>query len=870
MKSKKNIQPEIIEDIVPSQMSDVLIGAFNRYAKAVITDRAIPDVRDGMKPVQRRIIFDMFDQGQVYSKPTVKCATIVGHVMGHYHPHGDSSIYDALVHMSQSWKMEAPLISFQGNNGSIDDDPAAANRYTEARLSLLSEYLVKDIDKDTVEMVPTFDDKSLEPTVLPARFPNLLVNGTSGIAVGSTTYIPPHNLKEVIDATIYRLNHKRATLDDLLTFIPGPDFPTGGIIDDKAALHSLYETGKGSFYLYCRTEINEDTNEIIVKEIPFGTVKISFVADLNKRKEQDKLDNIEEIIDESAKEDIEIIIKVKDGASPDDVLNYLQSKGALRSTISCNFLAIDRGHPRTMSLLDIIDAYIDHQRDIETKACKYDLKKDEDRKEIVTGLMKAYSILKELIEKIQKCNGKEGVKTMLKEDYGFTERQAEAIAMLPLYRLSNTDIVALRNEGIELDNDIKRLNDILSNPDKLDKEIEKTLKEVEKTFAKERYTNILEEKQTFQTVDKTKLIAKEDCQVAVTKDGYAKRTTLKSYKASGDAAKRDNDLSNLPKMKPSDALVFNQQISSHDALLLFTSMGNYAYIPVFMLTDIKWKEEGKHLNNLISLKPNEKIVSAFALNEFKKGVNVVILTSGNKIKRTPLVEFSQTVLTKKPLRACRLSDKDDKVVAVTLTGGNSDVVVVDEMGRASRYNEADIPMVSTSAMGVKAIASSFENCPLVGMISLSTKEVALMLVVSERRAARIILSSKLEATDRLGAKTPLIRVFKKNPMKIVSFEKTIKVKGQPNIVSVTTKESNFVIDLADLTPVEINCEMRENVEGIGKDNIQNMNKDGFVLDQGFVIEEPRPVKVQPAKATEDKADTQLSLFDLFERESKKN
>lgn len=869
MKNKKTIQPEIVEDIVPSQISDVLIGAFNRYAKAVITDRAVPDVRDGMKPVQRRIIFDMFDQGQVYAKPTVKCATIVGHVMGHFHPHGDASIYDALVHMSQSWKMEAPLVDFQGNNGSIDDDPAAASRYTEARLSLLSEYLVKDIDKNTVEMVPTFDDKSLEPTVLPARYPNLLVNGTSGIAVGSTTYIPPHNLKEVIDATIYRLNHKRATLDDLLSFIPGPDFPTGGIIDDKNSLRTLYETGKGSFYLYCRTEINEDTNEIIIKEIPFGTVKIDFVAGLNKRKEQDKLDNIEEIIDESAKEDIEIIIKVKEGASPDDVLNYLQSKGALRNTISCNFLAIDKGHPRTMSLLDIIDAYIDHQRDIETKACKYDLKKDEDRKEIVSGLMKAYSILKELIDKIQKCNGKEGVKTMLKTDYGFTERQSEAIAMLPLYRLSNTDIVALREESAALDQDMHRLNEILTNPDKLDREIEKVLKEVEKNFSADRKTNILEEKQSFQAVDKTKLIAKEDCQVAITKDGYAKRTTLKSYKASGDAAKKDNDPSNLPKMKPGDSLCFCQQISTHDALLLFTSMGNYAYIPVFLLNDIKWKEEGKHLNNLISLKPNEKIVSVFALKEFKKGVNVVILTSGNKIKRTALEEFTQSALTKKPLRACRLSDKDDKVVSVVLTGGNSDVIVVDEMGRASRFNESDIPLVSTAAMGVKAIASTFENCPLVGMISLSTKEVSLMLVVSERRAARLILSSKVEATDRLGAKTPLIRVFKKNPMRIVSFEKTEKVRGQVNIASVTTKESNFVIDLGALTPVEINCEMRENVEGIGKDNIISMNKDGFVLDDSFALEEPRPVKVQPAKATEDKADTQLSLFDLFERENKK-
>ena len=308
MKTTKT--PKYTENIVDSSISDVLIGAFNRYAKEVITDRAIPDARDGLKPVQRRIIFDMFDQGQVYEKPTVKSATIVGHVMGHYHPHGDSSIYDALVHLSQTWKMEAPLIDFQGNNGSIDDDPAAAYRYTEARLSKLSEYLVKDIDKDTVRMVPTFDDKNLEPTVLPARFPNLLVNGTSGIAVGSATYIPPHNLGEVIDATIYRIRHKNSTLDDLMNYGKGPDFPTSGIIYDKETLHSLYETGRGNFYLYCRCHIDEGENTIVITEIPYGLVKIDFVASLNKRKNQDHLDNIEEIIDESAKDYVKIVLKI--------------------------------------------------------------------------------------------------------------------------------------------------------------------------------------------------------------------------------------------------------------------------------------------------------------------------------------------------------------------------------------------------------------------------------------------------------------------------------------------------------------------------------------------------------------------------------
>lgn len=844
-------------------MSQVLINAFNRYAKTVITDRAIPDARDGLKPVQRRIIYGMYNQGQFYSKPTVKCATIVGDIMGHYHPHGDSSIYDALVHMSQGWKMEAPLIDFQGNNGSIDDDPAAASRYTEARLSLLSEYLTQDIDKNTVDMVPTFDDKRLEPTVLPAKFPNLLINGTSGIAVGSATYIPPHNLGEVIDATIYRINHKRCSLDDLMNFVIAPDFPTGGILDDKEAMRHLYETGSQNFYLYCKTEVDEANNQIIINEIPYGIVKIDFVASLNKRKETDNLDNIEEIIDESAKDDIKIVIQIKENASPYDVLNYLQLKGCLRNTISCNFLAIDKGHPKTMSLIELLDAYIDHQREMVTKSCQFDYKKAEDRMEIIDGLIKAYSILTELIEKIRKCNGKEGVKNMLKNDYGFTERQAEAIAMLPLYRLSNTDILALNKEKDDLTLEMERLNSILTNPNLLDKEIVTTLKEVAKKFAVPRKTVLLDAKQTFESVDQTKLIAKEDVYVALTTDGYAKRSSIKSYDSSAKANK--DDPLNMPKMKPSDSLVFLKKCTTHDSILFFTDKGTYGYLPIYMLNDMKWKEEGKHLNNLISLKANEKIVKAFLVNDFKEGINVCILTKENKVKRTPLKEFTQTTLTKKPLKACKLLNKDDRVVGVCLTSGNSDVLVTDIYGRTSRFNESEIPLVSTSAMGVKAIASGIDEAPLSSILSLTTKEVSLLLVLSNRRACRLINSAKIETRERLGAKDNLVKIFKSKPFEIIQVAKVNKVKGQNNYFSCVTMSGNVIIDLANLNPVDLNGEMRENIPDLGTQLIIGSNDLGEVVDDNFIIESPKPAKIVPTKATEDKADAQLSLFDLFEK-----
>lgn len=857
---KKQKVENIIENIVPQDMDEVLIGAFNRYAKIVITDRAIPDCRDGLKPVQRRIIYSMFKKGYLSTKPTVKCATIVGDIMGHYHPHGDSSIYEALVHLSQPWKCSAPLVSFQGNNGGLDNDMPADKRYTEAKLSPLADYMVKDIEKNTVTMVPTFDDMNLEPTVLPSRFPNLLVNGTQGIAVGSSTCIPTHNLSEVIEATIYRISHKRANLDDMLNFIKGPDFPTGGIIDDKKALRKIYEEGKGSFYLYAHAYVDEEKNAIIIDELPYGVIKKELVMTLNKRKESDNLNNIEEILDESAKGYVRISINLKQGSSAQDLLNYLQQKGLLKTTIACNLLAIYKGHPKTMSLLELIDAYIEHQREVENKATLYDLDVAKRRLEIVDGLLKVTSILDEVIAKIRKCNGKESVKKMLMSDYSFTENQSEAIAMLPLYRLSNTDIVALENENKELLKNIDLYNSYLSDPDKLDRKIISSLKEIEKKFSSPRRTVITEEKLTFSTVDQTKLIAKEECVVSLTYDGYAKRTSPKSYKAFADS-----ESYTLPKTKAGDHVVFLHQASTHDSLLLFTNKGNYAYLPVYFLPDIKWKEEGKHLNNLITLKNDEKIVRCFLVNDFRDDINVAILTSSNKIKRTKLSEFKQSTLTKRTLRCCKLINEKDSLVDVAFTTGNSDLIVVDKMGRASRYNENEVPLVSLTAIGVKAIASSIDNSPLVSLISLTSKEVSLLLVVSNRRACRLISTAKIQSSERLGAKVNLVRIFKKNPMNIISVNKIKKDKNTPSYASVTSQEERASIDLADLSPIDLNSEMRENIPLDSKNEIIGVDNLGEIIDESFESE-ASTVKVNKVKAKVDKADTQLSLFDLFEKE----
>lgn len=863
MRSKKKKEEILLqENIVDSEITNVLIGAFNRYAKEVITDRAIPDARDGLKPVQRRIIYDMYACGQVYSKPTVKSATIVGHVMGHFHPHGDASIYDALVHLSQPWKMEVPLVDFQGNNGSIDDDPAAANRYTEARLAQISEYMVGEIDKNTVKMVPTFDDKSLEPTVLPSRFPNLLVNGTQGIAVGSSTYIPPHNLGEVIDATIYRIRHKETDLDSIMKFIKAPDFPTGGLIDDKEAIQKLYETGRGSFPLYCNIEVAE--NEIIIKEIPYGIVKKNFVATLAKKKETDHLDNITEIVDESANEDIRISVRIKEGTDPSPILNYLQTKGLLKNTISCNFLAIDNGHPRTMPLIEVLDSFINHQREISTKAFQFDLKTALDRVEILEGYLKVQSILSEVIEKIRKASGKEGVKTMLKTDYKFTERQAEAIAMMPLYRLSNTDIVALKEEKKNLDQKIVSLRELLADQNKLDSSIIDILKAIKNKFATPRKTQILDEKQNFDSVDRTKLIAKESVYVAITADGYAKRSSVRSYQS---VANLSQDIP-LPSMKAGDHLVFDMLSDTHESLLLFTSAGRYAYVPVYMLQDNKWKEEGKHLNNILSFEPNEKIVKVFKVKDFYEGLNVVMLTEKNKIKKTPLSEFKTVASKPKLVRACMLSSKDDKLVAAEITTGNSDVLVVDEIGRASRFHEDMIPAAHLSAKGVGAIAAGVDTHPLVGLITLSSKEVSLLLLGMDRPAARLISTRDIPSTQRLGAKTALISQFKTFSVKIVGLKKIVGSKADAPKVICYTPESNFPLDISALNPVKVRTEVVANLKDLEDSNIAGFHDFGSVIDENFKPEEPRAKRAEPIKAKTEDVSTQLSLLDIFMEQQK--
>ena len=624
---------EVFKEKISNQpLEEVMGDRYATYAKYVIQDRAIPDVRDGLKPVQRRIIYAMYESGNISTRATKKCAHTVGAVMGRYHPHGDSSIYDALARMSQDWKVRVPLIDFQGNNGSIDGDVPAAYRYTEARLSEIAEELTRDLEKKTVDMDLTFDDTDFEPSVLPARFPNLLVNGSEGIAVALATEIPPHNLREVIDAVIWRLNHINVTPVDLMRFIKGPDFPTGGLIYESDGLRNIYETGRGRIEVAAKTQIIDEkgTKQIVITEIPYKTVKISIVYELDKIRHGKEIDGILEVRDESDRKGLRIVIDLKKDTKPEVILAYIFNKTQLKTSYSANVVAIVNGRPKTLNLLQIIDAYIDHQVDVITRRSNFDLSKCQTRLHIVDGLIKAISILDKIVAVIRSSKDKANAKDNLQKKFEFTETQSEAIVMLQLYKLSNTDISTLVKEKEALEKTILKLQGILEDRKKLDRVIIADLKAIATKYGDERRTQIVEKDINLQ-IDKRDLIAKEEVMLAITRDGYIKRSSIKSYRGSG--------VDSLPGMKEDDILVYRGVAMTTDFVLAFTNRGNYLYIPIHEIVDTKWKEEGKHINYLISLEYKEKIVCAFAVNEFRSDLFLALVTKKGQIKRVRLSDF---------------------------------------------------------------------------------------------------------------------------------------------------------------------------------------------------------------------------------------
>ena len=678
----------IIKKIEDYSLEEIMGDRFAKYAKEIIQDRAIPDVRDGLKPVQRRILYAMFKAGNTWDKGYLKCATTVGDVLGKYHPHGDSSVYDAMVRMSQWWKQNHILVDIHGNNGSMDGDPPAAYRYTEARLARISGELLKDLDKNTVSWAPNFDDRLLEPTVLPAKFPNLLVNGTNGISAGYATNIPPHNLGEIIDATIKRIDSPNCHLETILDIVKGPDFPTGGIAQGRQGIIDAFKTGRGKVIVQSKYEFKKEKGkeQIVISEIPFDVNKQNLVTKMESIRIDKKVEGIAEVRDETDREGLRIVIDLKNGANKNLILNYLLKNTDLQISYSYNMVAIVNRTPRTLGIIEIIDAYIAHLREVITKRTEFDLAFYQKNYHIIQGLIKAISILDEVIKVIRASKNKANAKENLVASFGFTMEQAEAIVTLQLYRLTNTDIVTLEEESEKLEKLIRECEEILNDESKLKNVMKNELRDVKKNYAVPRKTEIRDEITEIK-VDLKEMIPNEKVVVIVTNDGYVKRVSLKSYNSSEEETA----------LKPGDFVRGKFFVTTQDTLLLFTNLGNYLYIPIHKIAECKWKDLGKHISNTVVIKEEEKIVASMILKDKRK--NVVMFTKNGLTKQVALKDFEVTRYSK-PMMAIKLKNDDE---LVNVTTAKEDTLFVTHNGYYLRFKTREIPLVGVKASGVKGI-----------------------------------------------------------------------------------------------------------------------------------------------------------------------
>ncbi|MGG1632662.1 DNA topoisomerase IV subunit A [Rossellomorea sp. NRS-1567] len=768
-------------------LEEVLGDRFGRYSKYIIQERALPDARDGLKPVQRRILYAMYVDGNTQEKGFRKSAKTVGNVIGNYHPHGDTSVYDAMVRMSQTWKVRKYLVEMHGNNGSIDGDPPAAMRYTEARLSAISMELLRDIDKKTVDFIPNFDDTSSEPTVLPSRFPNLLVNGSTGISAGYATDIPPHHLDEVIDATIMRMEKPQSTVDELMTVIKGPDFPTGGIIQGVDGIKKAYETGKGKVVVRGKADIENirgSKQQIVITEIPYEVNKANLVKKMDEFRVDRKVEGIAEVRDETDRDGMRIVIELKKDADATGVLHYLYKNSDLQIAYNFNMVAIHNRRPKLMGLRELLDAYIHHQKEVVTNRTRHDLNKAKDRQHIVEGLMKALSILDQVIATIRASKDKRDAKDNLIQQFQFTEAQSEAIVSLQLYRLTNTDITALQAEAEELAKTIAELTAILESENKLYSVIKKELKGIKKQFADARRTKIEDEIEEIK-INLEVLIASEDVMVTVTRDGYMKRTSLRSYSASNG-----QDLA----MKETDRLLGQYEMNTTDVLLVFTNKGNYIYCPVHELPDIRWKDLGQHVGNIVPIDRDEQVLKAIPIREFDPSHYLLFVTKNGMIKRSELPQYKAQRYSR-PLVGINLKG-DDQLVDVHLTDGSYDIFIATHLSYGLWFTEEDVNIVGPRAAGVKGINLKDEDYVVSGKIIKDPVKDYIFLA-TQRGAVKKMKLAEFEKTSRAKRGVIMLRELKSNPHRVVRIE---VVKDTDKVGLITKKGKTEEVLLSDLRP----------------------------------------------------------------------
>lgn len=773
------------ERIREMPLEQVMGERFGRYSKYIIQERALPDIRDGLKPVQRRILYAMYQDGNTYDKPFKKAAKAVGNIMGNFHPHGDSSIYGALVHLSQDWKMREPLVEMHGNNGSMDGDGPAAMRYTESRLSKISNMLLQDIDKDTVNMVLNFDDTEYEPTVLPARFPNLLVNGSTGISAGYATEIPPHNLGEVIDATIYLLKHPDATLEDLMKYVKGPDFPTGAIIMGTKGIKEAYKTGRGRIQVRAKTSIQDirgHRQEIVATEIPFDVNKSLLVKKIDEIRLNKEIDGIAEVRDETDRHGLSIVIELKKDTDAQNILNYLFKNTDLQVSYNFNMVAIDHMTPVQVGLKHILISYLEHEVDVVTKRTKFDLNKAEARLEIIQGLIHAMDILDQVIKTIRASKNKADAKKNLIAKYKFTEKQAEAIVSLQLYRLTNTDVNELIAEQDKLNKLAEKYRKLLSDRKTLEKEIIKELSAVKKEFSNPRRTQISQESAKVE-IDEKALVADEQVRVLISRDGYLKRSSIRSYQSTDDA---DNGLPD------GDKVVYENTISTLSNLYLFTNRGNVIYRPVHELVEAKWKETGQHLSQEIGLDNDEKIIRVFVLDKLSANINFLLATNDGYIKQLELANLQPTRTYKsRAMPAIKLKNKDSLLVGVDAVkpDAKKEITLFTHRAYAIRYDISEIPTSGSKAVGVKS-ANLKEDDYIVNYVLVDNKYVDLMHVglITQRGAFKQFKLKLVNKVSRAKRGVLVLRELKTKPHRIAA----LVPYAQDHVLHITTTSDRHV------------------------------------------------------------------------------
>ena len=685
---------KVIDDqtkYVPRLLEDIMGDGFGRYAKYIIQERALPDARDGLKPVQRRILYAMYHDGNTWDHAYRKSAKTVGLVIGNYHPHGDTSVYDAMVRMSQDWKVRLPLIDMHGNNGSIDDDPAAAMRYTEVRLAKVTQVMEDDLDKNTVEMAPNFDDTEEEPTVLPVPFPVMLVNGATGIAAGYATNMPPHNLSEVVDAAIYRIQNPDCSVDEILDIMPGPDFPTGGIVQGEAGIREAYTTGRGRIVVRGKCEITEDKkeNHIIITEIPYDVIKGNLVRKMDELRVSRAVEGVLDVRDESDRNGMRIVIDVRKESDAGMVLNYFYKNTDLQTYYNYNNVAIIDKAPVQVGVIGLLDAFIEFRREVVRKRSQFELDRMEARCHVIEGLMKAVSILDEVIAIIRASKDKADSKKNLMAEFGFDEPQAEAIVSLRLYRLSNTDIVALREEFARLVNAIEETRAILESEQVLRSVITKELRAVKKEYGDARRTKIEAHVEEI-VIDKAQMIPNERVMLAVTRDIYVKRVSMKSYTSSGGAPTG---------RKPEDTLIGTAECDTLDTLLLFTNNGNYASVPVWQIDEAKWKDRGNRINHSFRIDGEDKIVDAILVKDFATYAWIVTVSSDGYIKKTPVSSW-QAAKQNRLLAAMNMAKNAEMLQAFLVYEGD-EIAAVSKDGFCYRFALSQLPTFGIRARGVR-------------------------------------------------------------------------------------------------------------------------------------------------------------------------